>query len=69
MTDYKEKFDRWQKKAAEKFEEIDAQLGLKDKIEGGARVVVETAKKAQVILKPRPRKPRSVNKPSRLPRT
>ncbi len=44
MSDYKEKFERWQKKATEKFEEIDAQLGLKDKIEGGARVVVETAK-------------------------
>ncbi len=29
MTDYKEKFDRWQKKATEKFEEIDSQLGLK----------------------------------------
>ena len=33
MTDYKEKFERWQKKATEKFEEIDAQLGLKEKIE------------------------------------
>jgi hypothetical protein len=45
MSDYKEKFERWQKKATEKFEEIDAQLGLKEKIEGGARVVVETAQK------------------------
>lgn len=44
MSDYKERFERWQKKATEKFEEIDAQLGLKDKIEGGARVVVETAR-------------------------
>jgi hypothetical protein len=44
MSDYKDKFDRWQKKASEKFDEIDAQLGLKEKIEGGARVVVETAK-------------------------
>ncbi len=44
MSDYKEKFELWQKKATEKFEEIDAQLGLKDKIEGGARVVVETAR-------------------------
>jgi len=51
MSDYKEKFDRWQKKATEKFEEIDAQLGLKDKIEGGARVVVETAQKGATIIK------------------
>ena len=45
MSDYKKRFDRWQKKATDKFEEIDSQLGLKEKIEGGARVVVETAQK------------------------
>ncbi len=45
MSDYKEKFERWQKKATEKFDEIDAQLGLKEKIEGGAKVVVDTAQK------------------------
>ncbi|MFN2502417.1 MAG: hypothetical protein ABR530_10455, partial [Pyrinomonadaceae bacterium] len=51
MNDYKEKFDRWQKKATQKFEEIDAQLGLKEKIEGGARVVVETAHKGATRIK------------------
>ena len=51
MTDYKERFERWQKKATDKFEEIDAQLGLKDKIEGGARVVVETAQKGAERIK------------------
>ena len=51
MNDYKERFDRWQKKATEKFEEIDAQLGLKEKIEGGARVVVETAQKGAERIK------------------
>jgi hypothetical protein len=45
MSDYKEKFERWQKKATDKFDEIDAQLGLKEKIEGGAKVVIETAQK------------------------
>jgi hypothetical protein len=44
MSDYKEKFNAWAKKAGDKFEEIDAQIGLKDKIESGARVVVDTAK-------------------------
>ncbi len=44
MADYKERFEKWQKDAKEKFDEIDKQLGLKDKIEEGARVVVETAK-------------------------
>ncbi len=51
MSDYKEKFDRWQKRATEKLEEIDAQLGLKEKIEDGARVVVETAQKGAERLK------------------
>ena len=51
MADYKERFERWQKKATEKFEEIDAQLGLKDKIEGGARVVVDAAKTGADYIK------------------
>src|SRR4051794_15160083 len=51
MADYKETFERWQKKATEKFEEIDAQLGLKDKIEGGARVVVDGAQKGAGYIK------------------
>ncbi len=51
MSDYKEKFDRWQKKATEKFEEIDSQLGLKEKIEGGARVVYDTAQKGAEYVK------------------
>ena len=51
MSDYKEKFDRWQKKATEKLEEIDSQLGLKEKIEGGARVVYDTAQKGAEYVK------------------
>lgn len=51
MSDYKEKFDRWQKKATEKFEEIDSQLGLKEKLEGGARVVYDTAQKGADYVK------------------
>ncbi len=45
MSDYKERFEKWQRDAKEKFDEVDKQLGLKDKIEEGARVVVETAQK------------------------
>lgn len=51
MSDYKERFGKWQKEAKEKFEEIDKQLGLKDKIEEGARVVVETAQKSAEKIK------------------
>ena len=51
MSDYKERFERWQKKATETFDEIDAQLGLTEKIEGGARVVVDTAQKGAERIK------------------
>jgi len=51
MTDYKEKFERWQKKATEKLEEIDAQLGLKEKIEDGARVAYDIGKKGADRIK------------------
>lgn len=44
MTDYKEKFDRWTKKATEKLQAIDSQVGLKEKIEGGAKAVYDAAK-------------------------
>jgi len=51
MSDYKERFEKWQRDAKEKFEEIDKQLGLKEKIEEGARVVVETAQKGAEKIK------------------
>ena len=51
MNDYKERFDKWQRDAKEKFEEIDKQLGLKEKIGEGARVVVETAQKGAEKIK------------------
>jgi hypothetical protein len=51
MSDYKERFEKWQKDAKEKFEEIDKQFGLKDKIGEGAKAVVETAKKGAETIK------------------
>lgn len=44
MSDYKEAFEKWQKRATQKFEEIDAQLGLKEKIEDGAKVMYDVAR-------------------------
>lgn len=51
MTDYKEKFEKWQRETKERFEEIDKQLGLKDKIEEGAKAVAETAQKGAEVLR------------------
>jgi len=45
MSDYRSRFEKWQKEAREKFDEVDRQIGLKDKITEGARVVGETAQK------------------------
>lgn len=51
MSDYKERFEKWQRDAKQKFDEIDKQLGLKDRIEEGARAVVETAQKGAEKIK------------------
>jgi hypothetical protein len=45
MSENRSRFEKWQKEAREKFDEVDRQLGLSDKIGEGARVVVETAQK------------------------
>lgn len=51
MSDYKSRFEKWQKDAKEKFEEVDRQLGLKDKIVEGAKKVGETAQKSAERIK------------------
>lgn len=51
MTDYKERFERWQKEAKERFEEIDKQIGLTDKIGEGAKIVADTAQKGAEAIK------------------
>ena len=51
MADYKERFEKWQSAAKEKFDEIDKQLGLKEKIEEGAKAVMDTAQKGAESLK------------------
>jgi hypothetical protein len=51
MNDYKSRFEKWQKDAKDKFEEVDRQLGIKDKISEGARVVGETAQKGAKKIK------------------
>lgn len=51
MSDYKEKFEKWQREAKERFGDFDKQLGLKDKIEKGAEVLKETAQKGADTLK------------------
>ncbi len=51
MADYKEKFEKWQKEAKERFDDFDRQLGLKEKIEKGAEVLKDTAQKGAETLK------------------
>ena len=51
MADYKERFEKWQRDAKEKFEEIDEQLGLSDKVEGSVKVARETAKKGAEAIR------------------
>ena len=51
MADYKEKFDKWQREAKERFDDFDRQLGLKEKLEEGARVAKDAAKKGAETFK------------------
>lgn len=51
MSDYKERFEKWQRRAAQKFDEIDAQLGLKEKLEDGAKVVADAARSGADIFR------------------
>lgn len=51
MADLKERFGSWTKKASEKLEEIDSQYGLKEKIEGGAKTIVDAAKTGADYIK------------------
>lgn len=43
MAEYKERFEKWQREAKERFDDIDKQIGLKDKLAEGAKVAKETA--------------------------
>jgi ElaB/YqjD/DUF883 family membrane-anchored ribosome-binding protein len=51
MNDYKERFEKWQREAKEKFDDFDKQIGLKDKLEEGAKVLKDTAQKGAEVLK------------------
>ena len=51
MADYKEKFEKWQREAKDRFEDFDKQIGLKEKIEEGAKTLKETAQKGAETFK------------------
>ena len=51
MADYKKRFEEWQREAKERFEDFDQQLNLKEKIEEGAKVARDAAKKGAETFK------------------
>ncbi|MBA2606172.1 MAG: hypothetical protein M3521_12050 [Acidobacteriota bacterium] len=51
MADYKEKFEKWQREAKDRFEDFDKQIGLKEKIEESAKTLKETAQKGAETFK------------------
>lgn len=51
MADYKERFEKLQREARERFEKIDEQLGLSDKLEEGVRTARDTAKKGAEAIR------------------
>ena len=51
MNDYKERFEKWQREAKERFEDFDKQIGFKEKLEEGAKVIKDTAQKGAEVLR------------------
>ncbi len=51
MTDYKERFEKWQRDAKERFDDFDKQIGLTDKLGEGAKVLKDTAQKGAEVIK------------------
>lgn len=45
MSDYKDKLDEWQRAARRKARELDEKYGIKDRVEEGARVAQDAARK------------------------
>jgi hypothetical protein len=50
MSDYKEKLDEWQRVARRKAQELDEKYGIKDRVEEGARVAQDAARKGAETL-------------------
>ncbi|MDT4967262.1 MAG: hypothetical protein QOJ64_1999 [Acidobacteriota bacterium] len=50
MADYKEKLDEWQRAARRKARELDEKFGLKDRVEEGARVAQDAARRGAETL-------------------
>ncbi len=50
MSDYKEKLDEWQRTARRKAQELDEKYGIKDRVEEGARVAQDAARKGAETL-------------------
>ena len=51
MADYKERFEKWQREAKERFEDFDKELGLKEKLGESAKIAADAAKKGAETLK------------------
>lgn len=51
MADYKERFEKWQREAKERFEDFDKELNLKEKIGESAKIAADAAKKGAETLK------------------
>lgn len=50
MPDYKEKLDEWQRAARRKAQELDEKYGIKERVEEGARVAQDAARKGAETL-------------------
>lgn len=51
MADYKERFEKWQREAKERFDDFDKEINFKEKIGESAKIAADAAKKGAETLK------------------
>jgi hypothetical protein len=51
MSEYTDRFDKWQREAKEKLENIDKQLGISEKLGDSAKAIADTAQKGAEKIK------------------
>lgn len=51
MSDYKKRFEDWQREAKERFDDFDKQIGLKEKLSEGAKIARDTAEKGAATIR------------------
>src|SRR5918997_1427654 len=68
MADYRDRLDEWREAARRKARELDEKYGIKDRVEGGARVASDAARRGAEKVAGEAARAREALLPARLAR-